>query len=193
MAGTHSQFPESLDVLDRLADGQSYGSADLINIMADAARQMQVALGANLIAGNLPAGSASDWATITTIQPWLQRFFRMEFGTFEIKLPIAADSGSLNSDYTVYYRNPQRFDHESTGSANNIPHWIGVSFDQVGSEIQGAIAQQPNAHVNRVYNTSTNEILGFTLRNNDPWGDKDKYTSNTITGKYWAFEPQYHS
>jgi hypothetical protein len=198
MAGTHSQYPESLDIIDRFADGVGYPSADALNVLADAARQLQVTLGADPISGNYPAGSASDWASLTTVQAWLERFFRMEFGTFEIKLPLASTSASAwMTDYTVAYAHPDRFSHEFSGAANNIPHFIGVTFNQVSrggsDDVQGAIAYQPMAHVNRYYDATTGEILGFTLRNNDPWGDDTYYDSVTITGQYWAFEPQYHS
>ena len=194
MAGTHSKYPGSLDILDRLADGYSFPRADSINLMADMARQLQVTLGADPIAGNLPVGSASDWASLTTIQSWLSRFFRMEVGTFEIELPLAAGLSGWTTDHSVYYTNPARFSHEF-GASPVIPHFIGVTFDQIegpNDELPGAIAYQPMAHVNRVYNSS-NEIIGFTLRNNDSWGEETYYRDMTLTGKYWAFEPQYHS
>lgn len=200
MAGTHSQYPESLDILDRFADGVGYPSADTLNVMADAARQLEVALGTDPITGNLPAGSASDWASLTTVQAWLGRFFRMEFGTFEIELPLAAGASSWESDFSVHYQNPTRFSHSISGAGNAIPHFIGVTFDQVSSgqdrensEVQGAIAYQPMAHVNRKYNTATGIIAGFTLRNSDPWGNSAYYRDMTLTGRYWAFEPEYHS
>lgn len=201
MAGTHSKYPEALDIIDRLADGVGYPRADSFNILADAARQLEVTLGASPISGNLPAGTASDWASLTTVQAWLQRFFRMEFGTFEIELPLAANSSgsAWTTDFTVSYVNASRFSHTSSGSGNAIPHFIGVTFDQVSGglgreddEVQGAIAYQPFAHVNRYYNASGG-IQGFTLRNNDTWGDSTYFRDMTATGKYWAFEPQYHS
>ena len=195
MAGTHSKYPESLDILDRFADGMGYPVADTLNILGDAARQLEVVLGVDPISGNLPAGSASDWATLTTVQTWLERFFRMEFGTFEIELPLAADVSAWATDFSVYYGNPTRFDHTLSGAGALIPHFCGVTFDAVKGEdtdVQGAIAYQPMAHPNRIY-SSAGGVQGFTLRNNDPWGEAGLYRDMTITGKYWAFEPQYHS
>jgi len=200
MAGTHSKYPESLDILSRVADGINNPTADIINIMGDAARQMEVTLGAAPITGNLPAGSASDWASLTTVQTWILRMFRMEFGTFEIDLPLAPyESGGSNyfsTDVNVYYTNPSRFHHtNSGGSGAAIPHFVGVTFDQLGGidEVQGAVARQPLAHVNRLYLTTGDlDILGFQLSDTS-WGNETYTESQTITGKYWAFEPQYHS
>ncbi len=198
MAGTHSKYPEALDILDRMADGVGYPRADSFNVLADAARQLQVVLGVNPITGNLPAGSASDWSSLTTVQAWLERFFRMEFGTFEIELPLAAGS-SWTTDFTVSYQNKSRFSHTMGSPGSAIPHFVGVTFDQVSGglgraddEVQGAIAYQPFAHVNRYYD-SAGDIAGFTLRNNDTWGDETYFRDMTATGRYWAFEPDYHS
>lgn len=197
MAGTFSQYPEAIDVLNRLADGVGNLDANTLNVLIDSARQLEVTLGADPIGNARPAGSASDWASLTTIQGWLQRFFRMEFGTFEIELPLAAGASAWTTDFTVFYKNAQRFEKESAGAAANIPHFVGVTFDGIqgpnGESIGGSIAYQPFAHPNLYYNSSTNEILGFTLRNNDSWGEATKYRDTTISGKYWAFEPKYHS
>lgn len=196
MSGTHSGYPEKLDILERFADGVGYPSAGAINILADAARQLEVALGADPIEGSLPAGSASDWASLTTIQAWLQRFFRFEIGRFTIDLPLESTGASLETDVTIAYRNPNRFDHRFSGAGNAIPHFIGVTFDQAegpnDETVQGGISYAPLGHVNRYYNVSTGQILGFTLRNNDPWGDGGPYRDQTVTGTYWAFEPEYH-
>ena len=196
MAGTFSGYPEALDILERFADGVGYPSATAINILADAARQLEVALGADPIEGNLPAGTASDWASLTTIQAWLQRFCRMEVGRFTIELPLEpTTSGSYESDVTVPYANVSRFQHTISGAGNAIPHFCAVTFEQVrgpnDEEPVGAIAHQPLGHVNRYYNAAGN-IAGFTLRNNDTWGEESKYRDMTVTGMYFAFEPEYH-
>lgn len=192
MAGTFAEYPEALDILDRMADGVSYPNALFINQLGDAARQIQVALGADPIDGNLPAGTASDWAGETTIQGWMERFLRMEVGTFTIELPLEQDASGTVTDFTVLYSNPLRFDKTNV---NTIPHFCGVAFDQVagpeGTEPQGGIAYQPLAHVNPYYSSATNRIVGFTLRNNE-WGTEAYYRDMTLTGRYWAFEPEYH-
>ena len=196
MAGTHSKYPESLDILDRFADGVGFPNADTLNILADAARQLQVVLGVDPVDGNFPAGSASDWASLSTVQDWMARFFRMEMGTFEIDIPIESEAAAWGTDYSVYYSNINRFSHTNALPGSLIPHFIGVTFDPVkggDTDVQGAIAYQPMSHVNRIYNASSGIVQGFTLRNNDSWGNADYYRDMTITGSYWAFEPQYHS
>jgi hypothetical protein len=195
MSGTFSGYPEQLDILERFADGVGYPSATAINILADAARQIQVAISADPIDANLPAGTASDWASLTTIQTWLERFFRFEVGRFSIDLPLESTTSTLETDVTIAYRHPTRFDHKFSGAGNLIPHFIGVTFDQPEGTnketVQGGISYAPLGHVNRYYNPSTGQILGFTLRNNDPWSDVT-YKDETATGTYWAFEPEYH-
>jgi hypothetical protein len=203
MAGTHSGFPQALDILFRLVDGQSKFTADYVNILADASRQLQVALGENPL-GQFP--TSTGYHSLSTLGAWLPYLFTMEVGRFEIELPLnQGDSGASLTDITVDYKYPTRFAKTFT---NGKPHICLVSFldpqEPVGFDSSGdtfsSISQAPYAHVNTTYYTSTSglpsgvsqyDVRGFTLRNNDNWSDGDQYVNATVQAEYFAFEPNF--
>ena len=205
MAGNHSGFPQSLEIFDRLTDGVDQVDADFINILADTARQLQVALGSDPL-NNFPV--SSGYHSLSTIGAWLPYLFRMEFGEFKLSLPIQnTGSGTSLSDVNIDYTHPTRFSKMST---NSVPHICLVSFDDPqessgittrGVTMWSSISRAPYAHVNPTYygssglpsGVSQHDIRGFTLRNNDTWGVEANYEQKDIQGRYWAFEPNYQA
>ena len=203
MAGNHSGYPEELDIIERLTDGVNKLTADQINVMGDACRQLQVAMGADPL-GQFPV--SSGYHAFTTLAEWFPYLFAMEFGTVDVKLPL--DSNASSSDISFNYKYPARF---SKTALNGRPHVLLVSFDQMtdteleinshGQPVYTGVASMPIAHVNATHYDATGQptgvdpygVKGFTLRNNDTWGDKTLYESMTVKVHYWAFEPNYQA
>ena len=203
MAGTHSGFPDSLDILARLADGVNDLDAEYINVLADSARQLEVAIGVDPL-NNFPV--TSGYHALSTVGAWLPYLFRMEFGQFELSLPIDVSSTGVGSDFNVTYKYPLRFNKTAT---NSVPHMLLFSFDDpqesqgesAGGYIFSAVSRAPNAHCNIIHYGSTGlptgvasgDVKGFTMRNNDTWAEELKYESKSINVRYWAFEPNYQA
>tara|TARA_R110002012_G_scaffold64498_1_gene169596 strand:- start:1341 stop:1970 length:630 start_codon:yes stop_codon:yes gene_type:complete len=207
MAGSHSGFPQALDILTRLVDGQSKFTADYVNILADASRQLQVALGENPL-GQFP--TATGYHSLSSIGAWLPYLFTMEVGRFEIELPInQGEDDSGLTDITIDYKYPTRFNKTgASGSGFTVPHICLVSFldpqEPIGFSSSGdvftAVSQAPYAHVNTTFYTGSSglpsgvsqyDVRGFTLRNNDNWSDPAQYVNATVQVEYFAFEPNF--
>tara|TARA_R110002012_G_scaffold87855_1_gene216965 strand:- start:986 stop:1618 length:633 start_codon:yes stop_codon:yes gene_type:complete len=208
MAGTFSGFPQALDILNRLVDGQSKFTAEYVNILADSARQLEVSLGADPL-NQFPVAT-SNYHALTTLGAFLPYLFRMEVGRFEIDLPLnQGDSTSLLTDVDFDYRYPTRFNKTaSAGAGSAVPHICLVSFldpqesqgeSNVGA-IYSGISSAPHAHVNTVFYTSSSglpsgvsqyDVRGFTLRNNDNWSDGYQYADSKVVVEYCAIEPNF--